>query len=443
MTNKQISFGTDGVRGKVGEHPITPEAFMQLGYAVGKMLLEKYEKPSVIIGKDTRLSGYIFESSLQAGLLSSGVDVGLLGPMPTPAIAYLTRAYGASSGAVISASHNIWSDNGVKFFSNSGTKFSDAEQGRVLQILAEKMTVDNQKLGKAIRHTQALGRYIEFCKSSFNRALNLNKLKIVLDTANGSTYHLASPVFKELGAEIILINDEPNGVNINDNCGATSTNNLSQNVQSLGADLGIAFDGDGDRVIFIDESGIKVDGDELVFIIAKYYKEQGILNNNTVVGTQMTNVGIRNEFKSLGINFIEAKVGDRFVMEEMQKNNSILGGEGSGHIICANHTSTGDGIIAALQVLEVMRSYNESLKTIVSKIHKYPQILKNVKSQYDLANPELLQAKHQIEAEFKNNGRVLIRKSGTEDLIRVMVEHIDKKIAQKSADVLVKIIAKN
>lgn len=436
MTNV---FGTDGIRGEVGKHPITAEFFLKLGWAVGKVLSEGCENPSVIIGKDTRKSGYIFESSLEAGLLSAGVDVGLLGPMPTPAIAYLTSTYGASSGAVISASHNSWTDNGVKFFASGGTKISDEMQQAIEENLQQQMRVDSQKLGKARRYEQAVGRYIEFCKASFNRKFSLKNLTIVIDTANGATYHIASSVFFELGAKVITINNEPDGVNINLNCGATNTRNLQEEVLKHKADIGIAYDGDGDRVIMVDENGEVVDGDELLFIIASYYKQQDNLKNDCVVGTQMTNLGIRNSLKNLGIRFIEAKVGDRFVMEQMQNNDSILGGEGSGHIICFNHTTTGDGIIASLQVIEAMISSGDSLKTLKNQTHKYPQILENVKfaNGFSIDDKGLQSEKQTIEQEMENKGRVLIRKSGTENLIRVMVEMDNEKLAQKYANRLV------
>ncbi len=429
-----IPFGTDGIRGEVGIHPITSEAFMRLGYAVGTMLKDRFEHPSVIIGKDTRLSGYMLESSLQSGLLASGTDVGLLGPMPTPAIAYLTKTYYASAGGIISASHNTWSDNGVKFFSHLGTKFSETEQEQITKILQQDIKVDGKKIGKAVRHTQAIGRYIEFCKASFNRALHLNSLTIVVDTAHGATYHIASAVFKELGAKVITINDKPNGMNINHNCGSTAPEKLAKVVLEQQADIGIAFDGDGDRVILVDHKGNVIDGDEILYIIAKYYKEQHRLTNDVVIGTQMTNIGIRNALMTNGMSFIEAKVGDRFVLEEMHKNNAVLGGEGSGHIICSEHTSTGDGIIAALQILEVMRSYDESLHAISKQVTKYPQLLNNVKisPEFILEDSAIMACKHDLELAFAGKGRVLIRKSGTESLLRVMVEHIDLATAKKS-----------
>ena len=435
-------FGTDGIRGEVGVYPITAEFFLKLGWAVGSVLKEKFENPSVIIGKDTRLSGYLFESSLEAGLLSSGVDVGLLGPMPTPAIAYLTATYGVSSGAVISASHNAYTDNGVKFFASGGIKISNEFQQKIEEKLQQKITIDSNNVGKARRYEQAIGRYIEFCKASFNRKFILNELKIVLDCANGATYNIAGSVFRELGANITLINDEPDGKNINKNCGATDTRHLQKEVIKQQADIGIAFDGDGDRVIMVDATGEKIDGDELLFIIAKYYKQQNILKNNCVVGTQMTNLGIRDSFKSIDILFIEAKVGDRFVMDKMQINQSILGGEGSGHIICHNHTTTGDGIIASLQVIEAMMFNKKSLNFLKQQTQKYSQILENIPFDegYDINNKNLQQKKADIEKKLKNDGRILIRKSGTENVIRVMVETKDIKITKKYIKELIGVI---
>lgn len=445
MNNKTI-FGTDGIRGEVGIHPITAEFFLKLGWSIGAVLMEESDNhtinPSVIIGKDTRLSGYLFESSLEAGLLASGVDVGLLGPMPTPAIAYLTATYGASAGAIISASHNSYVDNGVKFFASGGTKITQEMQEKIEVKLNQNMLINSEKVGKAKRYEQAVGRYIEFCKASFNRKLSLKNLTIVIDTANGATYHIADSVFRELGAKVFIINDKPNGTNINLNCGATATKHLQDEVLKQNADIGIAYDGDGDRVIMVDSKGCVVDGDELLFIIAKYYKQQGILNNDCVVGTQMTNLGIRESLKTLGIRFVEAKVGDRFVMEQMQNNDSILGGEGSGHIICFNHTTTGDGIIASLQIVEAMFSQNESLSSLKKQTTKYPQILKNVKfsANFSIENKDLQLKVADINKKLGENGRVLIRKSGTENVIRVMVEAENKDNAIKFTKQLVELI---
>jgi phosphoglucosamine mutase len=428
----------------VGEEPITADFFLKLGWAVGSVLA-KDGSASVIIGKDTRVSGYLFESALEAGFLSAGVDVGLLGPMPTPAVAYLTQAYGATAGVVISASHNHFQDNGVKFFSSQGFKLSDENQKEIEAKLSESMiSVDSDNIGKAHRHEQPLGRYIEFCKSTFDRSVDLSGLNIVIDCANGATYHIAENVFSELGANITIINNQPDGFNINLNCGATDTKQLQRVVVEQKFDLGIAFDGDGDRLMMVDTDGKLVDGDELVFIIAKAWKDQSRLVNNAVVGTKMTNLGMRHALKDLGINFIETDVGDRFVMEQMQSSGSILGGEGSGHIICLDKTTSGDGIVSALQVLEVLAKSHKSLGELKKEMEKYPQVLINVKtkSKVDLDNhADLKQAQLEVEESLGDEGRVLIRASGTEPLIRVMVEGKNLTLVQQSADKLVKILS--
>ena len=432
-------FGTDGIRGTVGKPPITADFLLKVGWAVGSVLMEN-GPASVIIGKDTRVSGYLFESALEAGFLSAGVNVGMLGPMPSPAIAYLTKAYGASAGVVISASHNHFQDNGVKFFSSQGVKLSDKTQKAIEKKISTPMvSVDSANIGKAVRHDQALGRYIEFCKSTFDRICNLSHLTIVVDCANGATYNIAQNVFEELGAKVIMINNQPDGYNINDKCGATDTTHLQQEVLEHKADLGIAFDGDGDRLIMVDHKGEKVDGDELVFIIAKAWKKNGHLKSNMVAGTQMSNLGMREALSDLGINFVEADVGDRFVMEQLLLNKAILGGESSGHIICLNKSTSGDGIIAALQVLEVMFKSSKSLYDLKREMTKYPQVLINIKTngKLDLENHENLnQVLSVVKDELADRGRVLIRKSGTEPLVRVMVESIDLDLANKSANQL-------
>ena len=430
-------FGTDGIRGTVGKPPITADFLLKVGWAVGSVLMED-GGASVIIGKDTRVSGYLFESALEAGFLSAGMNVGMLGPMPSPAIAYLTKAYGASAGVVISASHNNFQDNGVKFFSSQGVKLSDKTQKAIEKKISTPMvSVDSANIGKAVRHDQALGRYIEFCKSTFDRICNLSHLTIVVDCANGATYNIAQNVFEELGAKVIMINNQPNGYNINEKCGATDTTHLQKEVLNNSADLGIAFDGDGDRLIMVDHNGEKVDGDELVFIIAKAWKKNGTLKSNTVVGTKMSNLGMQKALSGLKINFIEADVGDRFVMEKLLLNKAILGGEGSGHIICLNKSTSGDGIIAALQVLEVMFKSDKSLFDLKKEMTKFPQVLINVQTngKLDLENHENLnQALSIIKAEIADTGRVLIRESGTESLVRVMVECADLDLANKSAN---------
>jgi len=436
-------FGTDGIRGTVGKPPITADFLLKLGWAVGSVLRED-GAASVIIGKDTRVSGYLFESALEAGFLSAGVNVGMLGPMPSPAIAYLTKAYGASAGVVISASHNNFQDNGVKFFSSQGVKLSDKKQKAIEKKISSPMiSVDSANIGKAVRHDQALGRYIEFCKSTFDRICNLSHLTVVVDCANGATYHIAQNVFEELGAKVIMINNQPNGYNINEKCGATDTTHLQKEVLNNSADLGIAFDGDGDRLIMVDHTGDKVDGDELVFIIANAWKKNGTLKSNTVVGTKMSNLGMQAALSDLKINFIEADVGDRFVMEQLLLNKAILGGESSGHIICLNKSTSGDGIIAALQVLEVMLKSDKSLYDLKNEMTKFPQVLINVKTngKLDLENHENLNhALSIIKAELADAGRVLIRESGTEPLVRVMVECADLDLANKSANHLAEVL---
>ena len=437
----QNFFGTDGIRGTVGKAPITADFILKLGWAVGSVLAEK-GPASVIIGKDTRVSGYLFESALEAGFLSAGVNVGLLGPMPTPGIAYLTRAYGASAGVVISASHNHFQDNGVKLFSNKGLKLNNKTQQAIEEKLSAPMvSVDTASIGKAVRHDQALGRYIEFCKSTFNRAVDLSSLKIVVDCANGATYHIAQNVFAELGAEVIMINNQPDGYNINLNCGATDTKHLQLEVMKCEADLGIAFDGDGDRVAMVDHYGEAVDGDEILFIIAKAWDAKGKLKSKTVVGTKMTNLGARRAFAKLNIKFIEADVGDRYVMDEIKSNKAILGGEGSGHIICLSKSTSGDGIISALQVLEVICKTDKTLHELKSEMKKFPQTLVNVKTngKLDLDNHNSLnKALRTVNSGLGKNGRVLIRPSGTEPLVRVMVECDDADLAKKSAKQLAK-----
>ena len=437
----QNFFGTDGIRGTVGKAPITADFILKVGWAVGSVLAEK-GPASVIIGKDTRVSGYLFESALEAGFLSAGVNVGLLGPMPTPGIAYLTRAYGASAGVVISASHNHFQDNGVKLFSNKGLKLNNKTQQAIEEKLSAPMvSVDTASIGKAVRHDQALGRYIEFCKSTFNRAVDLSSLKIVVDCANGATYHIAQNVFAELGAEVIMINNQPDGYNINLNCGATDTKHLQREVVKCKADLGIAFDGDGDRVAMVDHYGEAVDGDEILFIIAKAWDAKGKLKSKTVVGTKMTNLGARRAFAKLNIKFIEADVGDRYVMDEIKSNKAILGGEGSGHIICLSKSTSGDGIISALQVLEVICKTDKTLHELKSEMKKFPQTLVNVKTngKLDLDNHNSLnKALRTVNSGLGKNGRVLIRPSGTEPLVRVMVECDDADLAKKSAKQLAK-----
>lgn len=417
-------FGTDGIRGKVGEHPITADFLLKLGWAAGKVFANE-NHDIVLVGKDTRISGYMFESALEAGLTAAGVDTHLLGPMPTPGIAYLTRTLRAKAGIVISASHNPYYDNGVKFFSVHGTKLPDEIEEEMERYIDSPMTtVESAGLGRAKRVDDAAGRYIEFCKASVPTRLDFDKLRIVVDCAHGATYHVAPHVFSEIGAEVIAIGIEPNGLNINDDIGATKPQKLVETVLAQRADLGIALDGDGDRLIMVDHKGEIVDGDELVYIIAKSRQAADMLSG-PVVGTLMTNLGMEHALKGLGINLLRAKVGDRYVMELLIENKGILGGEGSGHIICLDRTTTGDGIIAALQIMAEMHDSGKNLHELKSGMTKYPQVLLNIKTQTkpDLdGNVAIQKAVKDIEKQLGDSGRVLLRASGTEPLIRVMVE---------------------
>lgn len=433
-------FGTDGIRGTVGEQPITPDFFLRLGWATGRVFAEEGQG-FVLVGKDTRISGYMFESALEAGLSAAGVNTRLLGPMPTPGIAYLTRTLRAQAGIVISASHNPYYDNGIKFFSNEGVKLADELEHKIEYYLDQPMnTVASDKLGKAKRLTDASGRYIEFCKASIPASIDFNGLRIVVDCANGSTYHIAPHVFSEVGAEVIKIAADPDGLNINENCGATKPESLQEAVIEFRADLGIALDGDGDRLIMVDHKGEIVDGDELIFIIAKASKTAGVLKG-PVVGTLMSNLGMEHALKKLNIDLLRANVGDRYVLELMKQNNSILGGEGSGHIICLDRTTTGDGVVAALQILAEIHKTGKSLYELKSEMSKYPQVLLNVRvsKKVDLASNEAIQKSvKSVEKSLGDSGRVLLRASGTEPLIRVMVEGADEvkvnKYAQSLAD---------
>lgn len=439
---KKKFFGTDGIRGAVGEYPITPDFMLKLGWAVGRVLgAEKGSK--ILIGKDTRISGYMIESALEAGLSAAGVDILLLGPMPTPAIAQLTRTLHAQAGIVISASHNPFSDNGIKFFSAEGTKLDDNVELAIETELEKELTCsESSVLGKASRIDDAPGRYIEFCKNTFPSELNLNGLKIVVDCANGATYHIAPKVFTELGAELINIGDSPDGMNINAGFGSTQPENLQKAVLKHKADLGVAFDGDGDRLIMVDHDGELVDGDQLLYVIAMALYAKGALKGG-VVGTLMTNLGLEHAFKNHAIPFSRAGVGDRYVMEQLLDKNWRLGGESSGHLICLDQTTTGDGIVAALQVLAAVVEQGQSLKELTAGMKKYPMLLINVRvaEKPDLDNnPEIQAALRDAEAELADTGRVLLRPSGTEPLIRVMVEGQEQKlvesVAQKLADVV-------
>jgi phosphoglucosamine mutase len=417
-------FGTDGIRGKVGTAPISAEFMLKLGWAVGRVLARGGEG-KVLIGKDTRISGYMFESALEAGLSAAGMDIHLLGPMPTPAIAYLTRTQRAQAGIVISASHNPYTDNGIKFFSSQGTKLPDELELAIEAELEKPMiTVDSAQLGKAVRIKDAPGRYIEFCKSTVPTSVSLHGIKIVVDCANGATYHIAPHVFSELGAEVIELSVDPDGFNINQNCGSTDPALLKRIVVAEQADLGIALDGDGDRVIMIDNKGDVLDGDDLLYIITKYClsKQQEI---GGVVGTVMSNMGLEAALKELALPFARAKVGDRYVIAELQKQGWLLGGEPSGHVVWLGATTTGDGIVTALQVLAAMSHANKSLHEIKENFHKFPQVIKNVSIKpgiNPLELPVVKRALSDAEKILSGKGRVLLRLSGTEPVLRVMVE---------------------
>ena len=427
-------FGTDGIRGRVGQHPITAEFVLKLGWAVGRVLqTQGFNK--VLIGKDTRISGYMFESALEAGLSASGVNIALLGPMPTPGIAYLTRTLHACAGIVVSASHNPYYDNGIKFFSRDGQKLPDAVEMRIEELLEQPMTtVEPDTLGKAERIVDAGGRYIEFCKSTVPAYTSLAGLKIVVDCAHGATYHIAPSVLSEMGATVIPIGAAPNGFNINLDCGSTKPAVLCATVKEQGADLGIAFDGDGDRVIMVDHRGEALDGDELLFIIARDRLRTGS-RFNAVVGTLMTNLGLEVALRALGLALHRAKVGDRYVMECLQAEKLILGGEGSGHIICLDRTTTGDGIISALQVLSAMLQSGKSLHDLKVGMNKYPQTLINVSvtGQVDLQRRLIQEAVRAVDMQLGDNGRVLLRASGTEPVVRVMVEGVDAGVVERHA----------
>lgn len=430
-------FGTDGIRGTVGQFPITPEFVLKLGWALGQVL---GNKGKVVIGKDTRISGYMFESVLEAGLTAAGVDSLLVGPMPTPAIAYLTRTFRADAGIVISASHNPYHDNGIKFFSADGTKFPDDVELEIESLLDQDMkTLDSDKLGKAYRMEDAAARYIEFCKASVPNDLSLKDHKIVVDCAHGATYHIAPFVFKELGADVTIIGDKPNGLNINLDCGATSTQALSSAVLEHNADLGIAFDGDGDRVMMVDGAGRLANGDQLIWLLAKHLQGKNALGGG-VAGTLMTNMAVEVDLKDSGVAFERTKVGDRYVMQALKQKGWKLGGESSGHVICLDYNSTGDGIIAALQVLKALKDDRTTLETFSNSHQLFPQTLINVtvdNPDVILSDNELKREVDTVERQLGNSGRVLIRKSGTEPLIRVMVEAQDQALAQNCAERIV------
>jgi len=443
-TEKQY-FGTDGIRGHVGEHPITPDFMLKLGWAAGKVFAKSSgERSKILIGKDTRISGYMFEAALEAGLASAGVDINMLGPMPTPAIAYLTRTFGAQAGIVISASHNAFQDNGIKFFDGDGAKLPDETELAIEEFLSKDITtVSSADIGKVSRITDAAGRYIEYCKRTTPGNTVLRGLKIVIDCANGSTYHIAGNVFSELGASVKSIAVSPNGLNINQDCGSTSPMALARQVLAEQADIGIAFDGDGDRMVMIDHLGNVVDGDELLYIIARDRRRRHLAFGG-VVGTLMSNLGLELGLEALDVPFIRTDVGDRYVMEMLKKKSWLLGGESSGHIVCLDVGTTGDGIVSALQVLAAMVQTDSSLFELRSKMRKMPQTMVNVavlnKSLVMDSVPVKL-AVSAVEAKMAGRGRVLLRPSGTEPVVRVMVEGDDQGVVARYAQEIAEVVA--
>ena len=444
MANRKY-FGTDGVRGKVGTYPITPDFALKLGWAAGRVLASQGSR-TVLIGKDTRISGYMLESALEAGLAAAGLTAAFTGPMPTPAVAYLTRTFRLEAGIVISASHNPYYDNGIKFFSAEGTKLPDHIEEAIEVMLDQPMDcVESAELGKARRINDAAGRYIEFCKSTFPAHLGLDGYKIVVDCANGATYHIAPNVLRELGAEVIEIGATPNGININEKCGATDVKALQEKVLETKADVGLAYDGDGDRIMMVDHLGNKVDGDQILFIIAREALRSGQLKGG-VVGTLMSNMSLEIALKMLGVPFVRANVGDRYVLEKMVEHNWTLGGENSGHIIIADKNTTGDGIIASLAVLSAMVQHRLSLNELASAVKLFPQVLINVRFAGG-ANPlesEAVKAvAADVEKRLEGKGRILLRKSGTEPLIRVMVECEDGVLAKQCAEEIAEAVKAN
>lgn len=436
--NQQKYFGTDGIRGQVGLSHVNPEFMLKLGWAMGRVLVNGQRK-KVIIGKDTRISGYMLESALEAGLTAAGVDVSLLGPMPTPSIAYLTQTLRANAGIVISASHNLFEDNGIKFFSADGSKLPDKiELAIEAEIEKSLQTVTSAKLGKVTRINDAPGRYIEFCKSTIPSLTRLSGLKIVVDCANGATYHIAPNVFSELGAEVFSIHDRPDGFNINLKCGSTDPEALQRYVLAKGADLGVALDGDGDRLIMVDSSGNIIDGDQIIYVIAQDRLQRGLLQGG-IVGTLMSNYGLEQAITSMGVPFLRSKVGDRYVLELLKKQDWKIGGESSGHIVCLDKTTTGDGIIAALQVLACMVKQEKTLAQLVEGVHLLPQALVNIKTEKAISlaeNTHVLEKVAALSRRLEGKGRVLLRPSGTEPVLRVMVEGTDSYQVKSQAEQL-------
>jgi len=444
MANRKY-FGTDGVRGKVGTYPITPDFALKLGWAAGKVLASQGSR-TVLIGKDTRISGYMLESALEAGLAAAGLTAAFTGPMPTPAVAYLTRTFRLEAGIVISASHNPYYDNGIKFFSSQGTKLPDDIEEAIEAMLDQPMDcVESADLGKASRISDAAGRYIEFCKSTFPAHLGLDGYKIVVDCANGATYHIAPNVLRELGAEVIEIGTDPNGININEKCGATDVKALQEKVLETKADVGLAYDGDGDRIMMVDHLGNKVDGDQILFIISREALRSGQLKGG-VVGTLMSNMSLEIALKMLGVPFVRANVGDRYVLEKMVEHNWTLGGENSGHIIIADKNTTGDGIIASLAVLSAMVQHRLSLNELASAVKLFPQVLINVRfagGDNPLESEAVKAVAADVEKRLEGKGRILLRKSGTEPLIRVMVECEDGVLAKQCAEEIAEAVKAN
>ncbi len=439
-------FGTDGVRGTVGEFPITPDFVLKLGWAAGRVLAA-HGGSKILIGKDTRISGYMFESALEAGISAAGVDVRLLGPLPTPGIAYLTRTLSAQAGIVISASHNAYTDNGIKFFGADGRKLNDDIEQEIERLLDEEMSVvATDQIGKVRRIDDARGRYIEFCKSTAP-GLDLSGMKIVVDTANGAAYHIAPDVLEELGAQVIAMANQPDGFNINRECGSTHPEKLQQRVIDEKADLGIALDGDADRLIMVDHTGKLIDGDQLLYVVARDRKETGE-EVAGVVGTLMSNFGLELALQELGVEFVRAKVGDRYVMEQLDQRGWLIGGESSGHLVCLDRTSTGDGTVSALQVLAALARRHQSLADAVADVALLPQTMINVRGANRdgfEALPEVQAAMAEVEAKLAGNGRILLRPSGTEPLVRVMVEGKDpqqvESLCRELAGVVEKAIA--
>jgi phosphoglucosamine mutase len=439
-------FGTDGIRGRVGDPPITVDFLLKLGWAAGRVFSRHADDaPTVVIGKDTRISGYLFESALEAGFSAAGVDIILLGPMPTPAVAHLTRSLGGVAGVVISASHNPYEDNGVKFFSADGEKLADGLQADIeAELELDIEQVAPHRLGKARRIEDASGRYIEYCKATVPYGTHFDGLKIVVDCANGATYRIAPNVFAELGAEVIAIHDHPDGLNINERCGSTHPESLAQKVVESQADLGVAFDGDGDRVLLVDHEGTVIDGDQILYVLASARQSNGGLEGG-VVGTVMSNFGLEEAFQSLGVPFERSAVGDRFVHERLRQREWLLGGEASGHILCLDRAMTGCGIVSALQVLEVVARTRQSLKALAAGMFKYPQVMINVPVERNARSlvsddPRVADAVQSVEDALRDQGRVILRPSGTEPVVRVTVEGRERTEVEALAQQLAQIV---